>query len=104
MVQALYALVKNQLGGHPESAKTLQAFEQAPEQHAGALQGALTQHLAGNPGFLAQVTDHLQQIMPGAAGAEGAGDMAKGSLVEKAEGVIADLFGGKKEEPGEKAA
>jgi len=90
-VQELYALVKSKLSGQPESAGTLQAFEQAPEQHANALQGVLTQHLSNDPGFLAQVADHLKKFMPGAEGE---------SLLDKAKGEITDLFGGK----GEKAA
>ena len=90
-LQELYALVKNKLSGQPESATTLQAFEQAPEQHADALQGALAQHLSNDPGFLAQVADHLKKFMPGAADE---------SLLDKAKGEITDLFGGK----GEKAA
>ncbi|MHB9129633.1 MAG: hypothetical protein ACYDBB_00905 [Armatimonadota bacterium] len=94
--RGLFDLVKNKLGGQPESARTLQAFEQAPDQHAGEMQNTLTQHLSSDPGFMSQATDYLQQIQPGAAG---------GSMTEKAGGMISGLFGGKKEEePGEEAA
>ena len=99
--QGLWALVKTKLGGQPESAQTLQAFEQAPAQQAGALQGVLAQQLSRDPGFLAQATEHVQRLMPGAGERGGA---AADSLVDKAKGAISDLFGGKKDEPGEKAA
>jgi len=45
---------------------TLLACEQAPAQQAGALQGVLTQHLSGDPGFLAQAIEQMRRLMPGA--------------------------------------
>jgi hypothetical protein len=53
---------------------------------------------------LSQATNHLQQISPGTIGGEGAGGTEKGSLTEKAGGILSDLLGGKKEDRGDKAA
>ncbi|HOF89672.1 MAG TPA: hypothetical protein PLZ36_16445 [Armatimonadota bacterium] len=99
--KGLFELVQAKLSGEPESAQTLRAFEQAPAQQAGALQGVLTQRLSRDPGFLAQATEHVRRLMPGAGERIGA---AGDSPVEKAKGAIADLFGGQTDGPEEKAA
>lgn len=110
MTQGLFTLVKNKLSGQPDSATTMQNFEQNPQQHAGDMQNALTQHLSKDPGFLSQATSHLHQISPGGIGSagegagEGEGGTGKESLTEKAGGILSDLLGGKKEDRGDKAA
>jgi len=90
----LYNLVKGKLGSQPDTTQTMQSFEQAPEQHGGEMQNALSQQLSDDPGFLSQAMGFVQQLKPGAGG----------SLIEKAGGLVSGLFGKEGEEPGQKAA
>jgi len=99
--RGLHQLVRDKLNSHPESAATLQNFEQNPDQHAEVMKNTLNQHLSNDPSFMDQAVSKLQGILAG-AGREGS--QGGESFADKARGTISGLFGEKKDQGGQKAA
>jgi len=62
--KALFAFLKQKLSPDHEAADTLAHFEQKPERYSPVLQDILTEKLAADPQFHAELENHMKGLGP----------------------------------------